>query len=144
MLAARPCEHRARVALSNAATACLFIISNLPYQALSDLTVPDAHSSRRADDPFGFVFRVTLKRSGLDQLGSSEDAAMTTMQAKRVVAAALMLSGAGIVSLSAQHGSGEEPLHSGNPRTAGLKPASSPYIDAHVHIDQHDPEGAIQ
>ena len=69
---------------------------------------------------------------------------MTTIQSKGAVAAALMLSGVGMASLFAQHGSAEEPLLSGNPRTAVLKPASSPYIDAHVHIDQHDPEGAIQ
>ena len=61
----------------------------------------------------------------------------------RGVAATLMLSGAGWVSLFAQSGAGER-LQAGNPRTAVLKPALSPYIDGHVHIDQHDPEGAVQ
>jgi predicted TIM-barrel fold metal-dependent hydrolase len=60
------------------------------------------------------------------------------------VAAILMLSSAGWVSLFAQQQAGQERLQAGNPRTAVLKPASSPYIDAHVHIDQHDPEGAVQ
>jgi predicted TIM-barrel fold metal-dependent hydrolase len=55
------------------------------------------------------------------------------------------LSGAGLAFLLfAQPGAGDERLQAGNPRTAVLKPASSPYIDAHVHIDQHDPEGAVQ
>jgi len=31
-----------------------------------------------------------------------------------------------------------------NPRTAVLKPTSAPYIDAHTHIYQLDPEGAVQ
>ena len=68
---------------------------------------------------------------------------MTRIRGKGV-AAALILSGAGWVSLFAQQRAGEERLQAGNPRTAVLKPASSPYIDAHVHIDQHDPEGAVQ
>src|SRR5215467_14758608 len=31
-----------------------------------------------------------------------------------------------------------------NPRTAVLKPTSAPYIDAHTHIYQLEPEGAVQ
>ena len=68
---------------------------------------------------------------------------MTRIRGKGV-AATLILSGAGLVSLFAQQRAGEERLQAGNPRTAVLKPASSAYIDGHVHIDQHDPEGAVQ
>ena len=61
------------------------------------------------------------------------------------VASTLMLAGSRLAFLLlAQSATGEEWLQAGNPRTAVLKPASSPYIDAHVHIDQHDPEGAVQ
>jgi len=69
---------------------------------------------------------------------------MTGIRGKRV-AAAVMLAGSGFgLLLLAQSSTSEGRLQAGNPRTAVLKPASSPYIDAHVHIDQHDPEGAVQ
>ena len=60
-------------------------------------------------------------------------------------AAATLILSAGLAFLSfVRQGTGEEPLQADNPRTAVLKPTSSPYIDAHVHIDQHDPEGSVQ
>ena len=69
---------------------------------------------------------------------------MTKLRWKGVTAT-LMLSGAGLAFLLVTHArAAEERLQARNPRTAVLKPASSPYIDAHVHIDQHDPEGAVQ
>src|SRR5690349_11184571 len=68
---------------------------------------------------------------------------MTTIRG-RGVAAILMLSNAGFVSVLAQSRAGEERLQAGNPRTAVLKPASSAYSDAQVQIHQHDPEGAVQ
>jgi hypothetical protein len=74
----------------------------------------------------------------------AEGEAMTGIRGKRV-AAAVMLAGSGFgLLLLAQSSTSEGRLQAGNPRTAVLKPASSPYIDAHVHIDQHDPEGAVQ
>src|SRR5579871_847626 len=70
--------------------------------------------------------------------------AMTRIRAKDV-SATLMLAGSGFAFLLlAQPATSQERLQAGNPRTAVLQPASSPYIDAHVHIDQHDPEGAVQ
>src|SRR5713101_8266138 len=69
---------------------------------------------------------------------------MTRIRGTGVAATLMLLSSAGWVSLFAQSGTGEARLQAGNPRTAVLKPASSPYIDGHVHIDQHDPEGAVQ
>lgn len=57
----------------------------------------------------------------------------------------MLLSGTGFAFLLfPQPGSCEQSHQAGNPRTAVLKPASLPYIDAHVHIDQHDPEGSVQ
>jgi predicted TIM-barrel fold metal-dependent hydrolase len=38
---------------------------------------------------------------------------------------------------------GRQGADSSKSRTAGLKPASVPYIDAHTHIYQLDPEGAV-
>src|ERR1700693_3776634 len=64
---------------------------------------------------------------GWTKSGSSEDEAMTRIRGKGV-AAALILSGAGLAFLLAQSGAGQERLQDGNPRTAVLKPASSPYI----------------
>src|ERR1700730_4595593 len=90
------------------------------------------------------AFRVTLKRSGLTKSRPSEDDAMTRIRGKGI-AATLMLSGAGLTFLLfAQPGRDERRRHAGTPRTAVLKPPSSPYIDGHVHIDQHDPEGSVQ
>src|SRR5690348_4996821 len=78
------------------------------------------------------------------QIGSSEDEAMTRIRGKGV-AAALILAGSELAFLLlAQSATAQDRLQAGTPRTAVLKPASSPYIDAHVHIDQHDPEGAVQ
>ena len=69
---------------------------------------------------------------------------MTSIRGKGA-RAILMLSGVGLAFFAfVRSGTGDEPLQGGNPRTVVLKPASSPYIDAHVHIDQHDPEGAVQ
>ena len=69
---------------------------------------------------------------------------MTKIRGKGVTIT-LILSGAGLAFLLFAHAkAAEERLQARNPRTAVLKPASSPYIDAHVHIDQHDPEGAAQ
>ena len=69
---------------------------------------------------------------------------MTKIRGKGVTIT-LILSGAGLAFLLFAHAkAAEERLQARNPRAAVLKPASSPYIDAHVHIDQHDPEGAVQ
>jgi len=58
------------------------------------------------------------------------------------VSAALMLSGAGLaLLLFAPSASGQD---AANPRTASLKPTGIAYIDAHTHIDQHDPEGSVK
>ena len=79
-----------------------------------------------------------------NQIGSSEVEAMIRIRGKGV-AATLILAGSGFAFLLlAQSAIAQDRLQAGNPRTAVLKPASSPYIDAHVHIDQHDPEGAVQ
>jgi len=55
---------------------------------------------------------------------------------------ALMLSAGGLAFFAfAQLGHASE---GANPRTAVLKPTGTPYIDAHTHIYQKDPEGAVQ
>jgi predicted TIM-barrel fold metal-dependent hydrolase len=37
-----------------------------------------------------------------------------------------------------------EQAQTGNSRTADLKPSAMPYIDAHIHIYEHDPDASLQ
>jgi len=62
--------------------------------------------------------------------------------AKKPTAAALMISAAGAAFLLFANLAAGQPMV--NSRTANLTATSIPYIDAHTHIDQRDPEGAVQ
>ena len=55
--------------------------------------------------------------------------------------AALMLSALGLLYGPLAHSA--QNLAGANPRTAVLKPASAPYIDAHTHIDQNHADEAV-
>ena len=63
---------------------------------------------------------------------------------KKSAAAALMLSSGGLALLLFTHVAAGQPAQMVNSRTANLTATSIPYIDAHTHIDQRDPEGAVQ
>ncbi len=61
---------------------------------------------------------------------------------KRSALGVLMLSACGLAFLAFTHpGYASE---GANPRTSVLKPTETPYIDAHTHIYQKDPEAAVQ
>jgi predicted TIM-barrel fold metal-dependent hydrolase len=59
----------------------------------------------------------------------------------KITTAALMLSAVGL--LYGPLALGAQGLAGANPRTAVLKPASAPYIDAHTHIDQNHADEAV-
>src|SRR6266853_108644 len=64
---------------------------------------------------------------------------------KKSAAAALMASSGGLAFLLfTQLAAGQTGGQMVNSRTANLTATSIPYIDAHTHIDQRDPEGAVQ
>src|SRR6266550_151500 len=79
--------------------------------------------------------------SSIEQSRCNEDSLMARFSGK---AAALMLSGAGLAFLLVANLAAGQPAQMVNSRTANLTATSIPYIDAHTHIDQHDPEGAVQ
>jgi len=54
------------------------------------------------------------------------------------------LSSGGLACLLFANFAAGQPAQMVNSRTANLTATSIPYIDAHTHIDQHDPEGAVQ
>jgi predicted TIM-barrel fold metal-dependent hydrolase len=64
---------------------------------------------------------------------------------KKSAAAVLMASSGGLAFLLfTQLAAGQTGGQMVNSRTANLTATSIPYIDAHTHIDQKDPEGAVQ
>jgi hypothetical protein len=65
---------------------------------------------------------------------------MIRFQAKSAALTTLLAGGAFLLFT---HLAAGQPGPEGSPRTASLTPASIPYIDAHTHIYQLDPEGAV-
>ena len=55
----------------------------------------------------------------------------------------VLLSAGVSFALFARSASGAQVGNPTSPRVSVLTPASLPYSDAHTHIDQHDPEGAV-
>src|SRR5882672_4144332 len=65
---------------------------------------------------------------------------MIRFQAKSIAVTTLLAGGAFLLFT---HLAAGQPGPEGSPRTASLTPAPIPYIDAHTHIYQVDPEGAV-